>query len=170
MGIDDAGDGVVVDVAGRPTMCSTTAMPSSSALWASMGPRNDVADGVDAGDVRGVVGVDLDEALLVELDAQVGQAEAIGDGAAADGDEDLIAFLDAAVGVLDQVSWTLPSENMADSAVVFEAELEALLLEEARAWRAYFLVHAGEGRGRGNSVMSTSEPRRLQTEPSSTPM
>ncbi len=69
----------------------------------------DVADGVDRLDARLVVGADHDRALGVQLDPDFGEAQAVGVGDAAGGEEDAVdlhivmvghADLEAAVGLL----------------------------------------------------------------------
>jgi hypothetical protein len=61
-------------------MTSATAMPSSSALWASIGPSMHVADGVDAGHAGRPVAIGLDLAAIGHLHAQRLQAQPVGVG------------------------------------------------------------------------------------------
>ena len=85
-----------------PAASSTAITPSSEALWASAGPCDEVADGVDALDVGAHRPVDLDQAVLGELDARRVQAQGLDVGAAAGGDDQpvhlarLVAVLEGA--------------------------------------------------------------------------
>lgn len=54
------------------------------------GAGDDVTDGPDTGGGGLEVGVDFDAFLFVELDAGGGEVEGVGEGAAADGDENFV--------------------------------------------------------------------------------
>ena len=56
-------------------------------MWASIGPGDDVADGVDAGDVGAEMRIDDDAAAIVALDAGRIEPEPVGVGHAADRDQ-----------------------------------------------------------------------------------
>ena len=72
-------------------MSSAAMMPSSEALWASAGPGDEVADRVHArARWCACAPSTLHEPALVELDAGLGQAEALDVGAAAGGDHQVV--------------------------------------------------------------------------------
>ena len=71
-----------------PAASSTAITPSSEALWASAGPVDEVADRVHALDARAHRAVDLDQAVVGELDAGGVEAERLDVRAAAGGDHE----------------------------------------------------------------------------------
>ncbi len=101
VGVDDARDGGVVDVA---VLAGHDLDSSNALLLGLVGEHragNNVADGVDARHVALEVGVNLDLAALGG-DAQSLEAETLGVGATAGGDEDAVSSeLRLLVGVVD---------------------------------------------------------------------
>ena len=88
VGVHDGRDATVVDV----TVTLLDVLDNSDGLLLSLvgehGAERGVTDAADVGDLGAVLGVDDDTAALVELEANVLQAEALGVRSAADGDED----------------------------------------------------------------------------------
>ena len=99
MGVDDAGDHVVVHVArlARDDLGDGHALILGLVRKHRAGDR--VTDGVDAVDAGFPMVVRLDLAALVHVDAQVRQAQPVGIGFAARGDEDGIG-IDGLFGVV----------------------------------------------------------------------
>ena len=153
-------------------MISATATPSSSALWASIGPAIDVADGVDAVDRGAEMGVDDDAAALVALDADLVEAEALGVGPPADGDQHDVGVERLAVAARRRLDRDLerlaaccrPTATLLDSWKVMPclARMRCACLPTSPSM-------PGRMRSR-NSTTVTSEPSRRQTEPSSRPI
>ena len=90
-----------------PAASSTAMTPSSDALWASAGPVHEVADRVDALDRGAQRAVDLDQPVVVELDAGLLEPEALDVGAAAGGDDEPV---DLGLLVAEGEADTLSSE------------------------------------------------------------
>src|SRR5829696_396201 len=86
--VDDARDDLVVHVAGLAGEDLGDRDALVLRLVGEHGSGDDVADGVDARDVGGEMGVGLDGAAAVELDAERVEAEPLRVGHTADGDED----------------------------------------------------------------------------------
>jgi len=148
-----------------PAIHSATATPSFG-LVREHGAGDDVTDGPDAGGGGLEVGVDLDAFLFVELHAGLVEAEVVGEGAAADGDEDFVGgegeFLRAALGGEDTVG--VAGDLGSDF------DFDALLLDDAGEVADDVLVVGGDDLGEEFNDGGTSAPRRDQTEPSSTPI
>ncbi len=91
-GIDDAGNGVVIDM-GR---LAGHRLDGGDALFLGLvgqhGAVDDVADGIDARHVGLEAGVGLDPAALVDLDAGLLEPKAVGVRHPADGHQDGVAF------------------------------------------------------------------------------
>ena len=105
-GVDDAsGSPSWFTIPVRPAIFSATAMPSSSALWASIGPGNDVADRPDARRPRcGSHGRSRPGPLGVDLEPRLVEAEPVGVRPPPDRDQHDIGFdrlRRAALGRLD---------------------------------------------------------------------
>ena len=108
LGIDDGGHEVPIDVAvfaGDPLGDGDAVLLG---LVGEHGAVDDVADGPYAGGGGLEVCVDLDAFLVGERDAGGGEVEIIGEGAAADGDEDFVGveFEDFAVALGSEDSRT----------------------------------------------------------------
>ena len=128
-GVDDAGDDLVVHVPGLAGQDFGHRDALVLGLVGEHRPAHDVADGEDAGDVGLEVLVD-DDAAALERHARLGEAEPVGVGPAADGDEHHVGL-----------EHLLASPPLAGSTVTFarlrgldlgdlgaEQELDALLL------------------------------------------
>ena len=126
-------------------MVSATAMPSSSALWASIGPAMASPMRVDAGDGGLPAGVDLDLAARAEDDAELVEAEALGVGAAAGGDEDHVGVERLLAVVLAELvgdaGGAVGGLGALDGGA--EDDLQALLGQQALQGLADLEVHAG---------------------------
>lgn len=88
VGVHDGGDGGVVDV----TVALLDVLDDGDSLLLSLvgkhGAEGNVTNAADVGELGAVLGVDDDTAALVELHANVLEAEAFSVGATADGDKD----------------------------------------------------------------------------------
>ena len=104
IGVDHVRNGVVVHMAGLPDQNLGQRHAFVPGFMRQHRPGDDVADRPDAGHASRVIMIDDDAAALVELDAHRVEAEPVGVGHAADGDQHhvgLDGFRRAAFGRLD---------------------------------------------------------------------
>lgn len=129
IGVDDGGNEVPIDVTGFAGDPLGDGNAVFLGFMGEHGTVDDVADGPDAGDVGLEVGVDLDAFFVGEGDAGGFEAEVVGVGAAADGDEHDIG------GELEGLAVALGGEGFGlgveagDLGVYLDGE--ALFLEDA---------------------------------------
>ena len=165
LGVDDGGHEVPIDVA----VFAGDPFGDGDAVFLGFvgehGTVDDVADGPYAGNGGLELGVYLNAFFVGERNAGGGEIEMVGEGAATDGDEDLVC------GELENLAVALGGEDTFGETGYLGVALdfEALLLKEAGEVAGDVVVAGGGDLGR-NSTMVTSEPRRAQTEPSSRPM
>ena len=104
-GVDHARDHVVIHVARLAGEDLGHCHAFLLGLVREHGALDHVADGVDAGDIRGVMGIDEDASAIVGLHAELGEPQPLRVGHAADADEHHVAvqrFLLAAACGLDR--------------------------------------------------------------------
>ncbi len=133
---------------------------------------DDVADGVDAGDVGLEMVIDDDAAALVLLDAERFEAEAFGVGHAADRDQHDIGLdrLRRAAPAAGS-TFTLSIFPDVSTAVTFDDSLNVMPCFCSMRWNWLATSPSMPGRMRSrNSTIVTSAPSRRHTEPSSSPM
>ena len=141
VGIDDAGDGIVIDMAVTGDELFDASDPLLLGFMSEHGAGDDVADGVDTFSTGGETFVDRNEAFFMELDADAFQAEVVGVGDASDGDEDAIA--DDGFGALAADDALVVAHFGGGDASV-QAELEALFFKEFTGLFGDFGIHARE--------------------------
>lgn len=131
VGVDDGGNGAVVDV----TVTRVEILSGRNALLLGLvcehGTEGDVADTLDASDGGVELRVDDDTALGVDFDADFLEVEAGGDGATANRDEDDVSFENlflSALGALD-VDEDLAVALLSTGDLGVQLELEALLCQ-----------------------------------------
>lgn len=144
LGIDDVGNDVVVYMTGL----SGDAFDAGDAFFFGFvgehGSGDDIADGVDAGDVGLEVLVDRDASFFVGFESGFFEPESFGEGLAADGNENFIGF------DLDGFAFFVFGLEIGFSGVLFEAgyfcaevEVKILFFEEALGHLGDVFVEGG---------------------------
>mmetsp|Transcript_3347 Transcript_3347/g.13365 ORF Transcript_3347/g.13365 Transcript_3347/m.13365 type:complete len:593 (-) Transcript_3347:180-1958(-) len=143
-GVDHAGDGVVVDVASISRQRLDHRDAFLLGLVGQHGAVDDVADGVHALHLRAEVVVHGNAAEAVGLDAEVLQAQVVGEGPAAGGDQHdvhvhllRVSALAGLHGHLDAAGGHLRVGDLRA-----ELEVDALLLQDLLKLLGYLRVHA----------------------------
>lgn len=146
VGVDDGGNGAVLDVAVSTGNVLDSRDPFLLGLVGKHGTVGNVADSTDVGHIGPELLVDHDTAAVVDFDTDLLGAQARGDGSATDGDKHSVKHLDLLFssldwlrGDLDLVALDLSTEHFGS-----HLELEPLLCQdllELRAARIFRTIH-----------------------------
>lgn len=130
VGVDDTGDGVVVDVAVLASHDLDSGNTFLLGLVGEHGTSDNITDGVDRGDVGAEVVVNLDHAA-VKSDTELLETEAISVGTTTSGDEDDITLDNLGLTGSVVLGSDLDNITLADDALdmLAEHEVELLLLK-----------------------------------------
>src|SRR5581483_50970 len=141
VGVDHRRHGAVVDLALLAVQLLGQHHALLDRLVRQHGAADHVADGVDAGGAGAVVGVGLDEAALVQLHAGGFAAQVLGEGAAADGDDQLVEAHRLLLAVLLVFDGDVLLAGLGAQHLGAELELQALLGQLPQALLGDGLVH-----------------------------